>query len=137
MTHAEDFAEGFAGLLGRDDAAGHAFHITSEEVLTWNRIYELTAEAAGAEARIVHIPSDFIVRQEPSLEGTLLGDKAHSAVFDNTKIRSFVPGFQARIPFREGIRRTIAWFEASEARRRSDGATDRLIDRLLKAYGHG
>jgi nucleoside-diphosphate-sugar epimerase len=137
MTHAEDFAQGFAGLLGRDEPAGHAFHITSDEVLTWNRIYELTAEAAGAEARIVHIPSDFIVRQEPSLEGTLLGDKAHSALFDNAKIRSFVPGFQARIPFREGIRRTIEWFEASGTRRKSDGSTDRLLDRLLQSYGHG
>jgi nucleoside-diphosphate-sugar epimerase len=137
LTHAEDFAVGLAGLLGCDQAAGHAFHITSDEVLAWDRIYEITAEAAGAEARIVHVPSDFIAQEEPSLAGTLLGDKAHSAVFDNSKIRCFVPGFQARIPYREGIRRTLSWFEAAESRRRSDGGTDRLINRLLQAYGHG
>jgi nucleoside-diphosphate-sugar epimerase len=136
LTHAEDFAVGLAGLLGNAQAVGHSFHITSEEVLTWNQIYAAVAEAAGAEVRIVHMPSDFIAAREPSLAGTLLGDKAHSVLFDNTKIKSFVPGFRARIPFREGIRRTLAWFEASPDRMRSTGETDRLLDRLLAAFGH-
>jgi nucleoside-diphosphate-sugar epimerase len=135
LTHAEDFAAGFSGLLGHPQAAGHSFHITSDEVLTWNQIYATVAEAAGAEARIVHIPSDFIAAREPELAGTLLGDKAHSVLFDNTKIKSFVPGYRARIPFREGIRRTLAWFEASPDRMRSTGETDRLLDRLLQAFG--
>jgi nucleoside-diphosphate-sugar epimerase len=135
LTHSEDFAIGLVGLLGNGRAAGHSFHITSEETLSWNQIYAAVAEAAGAEARIVHVPSDFIAAREPSLAGTLLGDKAHSVLFDNTKIRSFVPGFQALIPFREGIRRTLAWFEASPERIKSDGETDRLLDRLLAAFG--
>ena len=135
LTHSEDFARGLVGLLGNGRAAGHSFHITSEEVLSWNQIYAAVGEAAGVEARIVHVPSDFIAAHEPSLAGTLLGDKAHSVLFDNTKIRSFVPGFQALIPFREGIRRTLAWFEASPERMKSDGESDRLLDRLLAAYG--
>lgn len=134
LTHAEDFAAGLAGLLGNSQAVGHSFHITSEEVLSWNQIYATVAEAAGAEARIVHLPSDFIAAQEPELAGTLLGDKAHSVLFDNTKIKSFVPGYRARIPFREGIRRTLAWFEASPDRMRSTGETDRLLDRLIAAF---
>jgi nucleoside-diphosphate-sugar epimerase len=136
LTHAEDFAAGLAGLLGNPQAAGHSFHITSDEVLTWNQIYAAVAEAAGTQARILHLPSDFIAAREPSLAGTLLGDKAHSVLFDNTKIKSFVPGYRARIPFREGIRRTLAWFEDSPDRMRSTGETDRLLDRLIEAFGH-
>jgi nucleoside-diphosphate-sugar epimerase len=134
LTHSEDFARGLAGLLGNGQAAGHSFHITSQEALCWNQIYAAVAEAAGAELRLVHMPSDFIAAREPSLAGTLLGDKAHSVLFDNSKIRRFVPSFQARIPFAEGIRRTLAWFEASPERRKSDGETDRLLDRLIAAF---
>jgi nucleoside-diphosphate-sugar epimerase len=136
LTHSMDFARGLVGLLGNGRAAGHSFHITSDEVLSWNQIYALVAEAAGTQARILHMPSDFIARQEPALMGTLLGDKAHGVLFDNSKIKAFVPGYAARIPFREGIRRTLAWFEASPDRMRSTGETDRLLDRLIAAYGH-
>ncbi len=136
LTHSEDFAKGLAGLLGNPQAVGHAFHITSDEVLSWNQIYGIVAEAAGAEARLVHIPSDLIARLEPSLEGTLLGDKSHCALFDNAKIKSFVPDFRATIPFREGIRRTLAWFEASPQRMSSSGEADRLLDGLIEAFGH-
>jgi nucleoside-diphosphate-sugar epimerase len=136
LTHSEDFAKGFAGLLGNDRTVGHGFHITSDEVLSWNQIYAAVAGAAGSEARILHIPSDFIAAREPSLAGSLLGDKAHSVIFDNTKIKTFVPDYQASIPFREGIRRTLAWFEASPERMNTSGETDRLLERLIEAYGH-
>ena len=135
VTHADDFARGFLGLLGNEKALGEAFHITTDEVLTWNQIYQTIAEALGVEADIVHIPSDFIVRVAPELSGSLLGDKTWSVVFDNTKIKSFVPGFQAIVPFEEGIRRTLAWF-AEDARRRSvDDAVNAEMDRILEAYG--
>jgi nucleoside-diphosphate-sugar epimerase len=136
LTHAEDFARGFTGLLGHSQAIGHSFHITSDELLSWNQIYRTVAEAAGAEARLVHIPSYLIARLEPSLEGTLLGDKAHSVIFDNSKIKAYVPGYRAVIPFREGIRRTLAWFEGSPERMKSTGEDDRLLDSLIDAYGH-
>ena len=137
LTHAEDFARGFVGLLGHPGAIGEAFHITSDEVLTWNQIYRELAAAAGAEARIVHIPSEFIAACEPALAGTLLGDKAHSVIFDNSKIRRFVPGFRAEIPFAAGIRRTLAWFAADPARQVVSPATDERIEAILHAYGHG
>jgi hypothetical protein len=77
-----------------------------------------------------------IVRLEPSLEGTLLGDKTHSALFDNSKIKSFVPGYGAAVPFRESIRRTLAWFKASPQRMKSSGETDGMLDRLIETFGH-
>jgi len=134
VTHSDDFARGFLGLLGNPQTLGHAFHITSDEVLTWDQIYRTIAGALGVEPRIVHIPSDFIARVAPQLSGTLLGDKTWSAVFDNTKIKSFVPGFQAVIPFRDGIRRTLAWFAGDEKRQRIDEAVNAEMDHILKAY---
>ena len=134
VTHSDDFARGFLGLLGNPQTLGHAFHITSDEVLTWDQIYRTIAGALGVEPRIVHIPSDFIARVAPQLSGTLLGDKTWSAVFDNTKIKSFVPGFQAVIPFRDGIRRTLAWFAADGKRQRIDEAVNAEMDHILKAY---
>jgi nucleoside-diphosphate-sugar epimerase len=134
MTHAEDFGRGFLGLLGNRRAIGEAFHITSDEVLTWNQIYQTIAEALGVEANLVHIPSDFIVRKVPQLTGSLLGDKTWSLIFDNRKIKTYVPGFQAVIPFREGIQRTVAWFEADKKRQHVDAAANRQMDNILKAY---
>jgi nucleoside-diphosphate-sugar epimerase len=134
VTHAEDFGRGLLGLLGNWRALGHAFHITSDEVLTWDQIYRTIAEALGVEAQIVHISSDFIARVAPQMAGGLLGDKTWSAVFDNSKIKAFVPGFQATIPFREGIRRTLAWFAADAQRQRIDETVNAEMDRILDVY---
>lgn len=134
LTHAEDFARGFLGLLGNTEAIGQAFHITSDEVLTWEQIYQSIAEALGVEANVVHVPSDFITSVVPRLAGTLHGDKKWSAVFDNSKIKKFVPGFRAVIPFRDGIRRTLAWFEMDERRLRVDESLREEMDKILSAY---
>jgi nucleoside-diphosphate-sugar epimerase len=136
VTHAEDFGRGFLGLLGNDQAVGHAFHITTDEVLTWNQIYTMIAEAVGVEPKLVHIASEAIVRASPEHHGGLIGDKTWSVVFDNTKIKTWVPSFRCEIPFREGIRRTIAQFEADESRRRIDDAVNRDLDHILQACGH-
>ena len=137
ITHNGDFARGFVGLLGRRQAVGHAFNIMSDEVLTWDEIYRQTAAAAGVEARIVHIASDFIAACMPEMTGTLLGDKSVSAVFDTTKIKRFVPDFRATMPFAEGIRQTVAWFDADPARRQVDAEMDAQWDRLIAAYEQG
>ena len=134
VTHADDFARGLLGLLGNERALGEAFHITSDEVLTWNQIYQHIAEALGVEARIVHIPSDFIARVAPQLAGSLLGDKTWSVVFDNSKIKEFVPDFQATVTLRDGIRRTLDWFAADEGRRRADESVHTEMDRILRVY---
>lgn len=136
VTHAEDFGRGLLGLLGNSQAIGHAFHITTDEVLTWNQLYATMAEALGVVPKIVHIPSDFIASVVPSYTGPLLGDKTWSVVFDNSKIKRFVPGFQAVIPFHEGIRRTVAGFDADPARKRVNDRVNEEIDAILKAW-HG
>ncbi len=134
VTHSDDFAAGFVGLLGRPQTLGQAFHITTDEILTWNAIYQTLARAAGTEANIVHVPSDLIAEVEPSQRGNLHGDKAWSVVFDNSKIKRYVPGFTATIPFCEGIRRTLDYFEADPERMRSSKDGDDLIQRILQRY---
>jgi nucleoside-diphosphate-sugar epimerase len=138
ITHNSDFAKGFVGLLGRRTAIGQAFNIMSDEVLTWDQIYRQTAAAAGVDdPRIIHIASDFISACLPDMTGTLIGDKAVSAVFDTSKIKRFVPDFRAMTPYAEGIRRTVAWFDADASRRQVDAEMDARWDRLIEAYEQG
>lgn len=134
LTHAEDFAKGFNGLLGNQRSIGHPVHITSDEVLTWNQIYESVANAAGAELNAVHIASDFITKVAPGEKDGLWGDKSHCAVFDNSKIKSLVPGFTATIPFSEGIKRTLAWFEADPKRMVINQETNAMMDKIIAEY---
>ena len=137
LTHAEDFAKAFVGLLGNVHAVGHAFHITSDEVLTWNRIIGVIGDAVGAEPEIVHVPSDLIARFSPEVGAGLLGDKANCALFDNSKVKRFVPGYVATISFAEGMRRAAAWFDADESRKVVDEGQNRLMDRIIAAYENG
>jgi len=133
MTHASDFAVGLVGLLGHPGALGEAVHITSDEVLTWNRIYELMGRAAGCEPVVVHVPTDLIVALCPERGPSLVGDKAHSAIFDNSRIRRLVPEFSPRVGFAEGIARSVAWFDADASRRTVNADTNRIVDRLVAA----
>lgn len=134
LTHHEDFAKGFVGLLGNPRAVGHAFHITSDELLTWNQIYTILAHAAGIEPQIVHVPSDLIAAFDPEVGAGLLGDKAHSVIFDNTKIKRLVPDFAATIPFSQGAEEIVAWFDADPARQAVDEQVNHLIDRIIASY---
>ena len=133
LTHHRDFAVGLVGLLGNPHAVGDTFHITSDEWLSWNQIYEIVAHAAGVEPQLVHIPSDLIAAFDPRWGDSLLGDKAHSMIFDNSKIRRLVPDFQPRIPFWQGAREIIAWYDADPARQVVDPGFDALQDRLISA----
>jgi nucleoside-diphosphate-sugar epimerase len=131
LTHNSDFARGFVPLLGDKRAIGEAFHITTDALLSWNQIYELTAKAAGATADIVHIPSETIAKYDPEWGCDLLGDKMHSMIFDNSKIRQFVPSFSAPIPFSQGIEEIIAWHDADPARQIVDEPLDILMDKVI------
>ncbi len=134
MTWNGDFAKGFNGLLGREQFAGHAFHITSDEVLTWDQIYLEAAHAAGvAQPKLAHIPADLLLAHWPDAV-SVIGDKAHSVVFDNSKIKRYVPDYVATVPWAEGVRRSLAWFEADPARQTIDAEANATYDRIIAAY---
>jgi nucleoside-diphosphate-sugar epimerase len=134
LTHHRDFAYAFTGLLCEPRAIGEAYHITSDEWLTWDEIAGLMGEAAGVEPQIVHISSDDIARYAPVWGDSLLGDKSHCALFDNSKIRGIVPDFTARIPFAEGAREIIAWYDAHPDQQRAEPEFDAVVERILAGH---
>jgi len=134
LTHHRDFAVGLVGLLGNVHALGEAYTITSNEFLTWDQIFNIVADAAGTKARIVHIPSDLIMKFDKDWGDGLLGDKTHSMIFDNSKIKSVVPEFNCVIPFSQGAREIISWYDADPARQVIDSEVNTLTDRIIKAY---
>lgn len=136
LTAASDFAIGLGGLVGNTGALGETFHITSDEVLTWNRIYAEIAAALGVVSpEIVPIPTDFICQIAPRMVGTLKGDKAQPGVFDNSKIKRFVPEFNCRKPFRVGVREAVEWLRAHPEHQNLNPQVDALIDEVIAAWG--
>ncbi|HEY7222049.1 MAG TPA: SDR family oxidoreductase [Micromonosporaceae bacterium] len=131
LTHHVDFAKAFVGLLGNTRTIGEAYTITGDDVLTWDQIFTILGHAAGAQPRLVHVPSDLIASVDPGWGAGLLGDKAHSMVFDNTKVRSVVPDYMATIPFEQGAREIIAWHDEDPARRTVDDKLDATVDHLI------
>jgi nucleoside-diphosphate-sugar epimerase len=131
LTHHVDFAKGFVGLLGNTRTLGEAYTITGDDVLTWNQIYTILATAAGAEARLIHLASERIAALDPEWGAGLVGDKAHSMVFDTSKLRTIVPDYVATIPFEQGAREIVAWHDADPARRAVDDRLNATIDKLL------
>ncbi|GAB3581657.1 SDR family oxidoreductase [Leifsonia lichenia] len=138
ITHNTDFAVAYVGLLGRPEAVGEAFHITSDEAPTWNQIYCYLAEGLGVEAELVHVSSASIAAVVPELGPGLIGDKANSMVFDNSKVKALVPEFRARVPFATGAGEIVEWFLADASRQRLDPDLDASFDRLVehaRAFG--
>lgn len=134
LTHHRDFAKAFVGLLGNNHAIGDAFHITSDELLTWNQIYHICANAAGVEPKLVHVPSPLINAFDPEWGAGLLGDKAHSVIFDNAKVKRLVPDFAATIPYARGAEEVMAWHDADPARLVVDPRWDKLFDDIIERY---
>ena len=138
VTHNTDFAVAYVGLLGRPEAVGEAFHITSDEAPTWNQIYCYLAEGLGVEAELVHVSSASIAAVVPELGPGLIGDKANSMVFDNSQVKALVPDFRARVPFAKGAGEIVEWFLADPSRQRLDPDLDASFDRLVehaRAFG--
>ncbi len=133
LTRSTDFAKGLVGLLGHPAAIGHAFHITSDEWLTWNQIAQALADALGVAAEIVHVPSDTIAKFDPAWGAGLLGDKTHSAIFDNRKIKRLVPDFVCTTPFARGAREIVDWYLADTARQTVDSAFEAMVERIIAA----
>jgi len=135
LTHHKDFAVGLVGLLGNSHAIGDVFHITSDEWLSWNQIYQMVADAAGVkDPQFVHIPSDFINAIDQNFGAGLLGDKSNSMVFDNSKIKRIVPDFNCTIPFSRGVKEIMAWYDSDPSRQTVDPAFNALLERIIQAY---
>jgi nucleoside-diphosphate-sugar epimerase len=132
-THNTDFAKGLLPLLGNIQTIGHSFHITTDEVLTWDQHYRIVGRAVGVEPQLVHVPSDLLAAFEPSQEGNLLGDKAISVVFDNSKLKTFVPDYCATTTLASGVAQSVAWYRADPERQQIDEDFNRLCDRILAA----
>jgi len=130
LTHNSDFAVAFVGLLGRPEAVGDSFHITSDHAPTWNQVYSWLAHAAGAEANIVHVPSETIAKLYPNLGPALVGDKAHSMVFDNSKVKALVPEFATTVTYSNAAFDAVEWFDAHPERQIVDADLDAAFDRL-------
>lgn len=135
ITHARDFAVGFVGLLDRAEAIGEAFHITGDEAPTWDRIaHELAAAAGVDDLQIVHVPSVAIDALDADWGASLLGDKANTSVFDNTKVQTLVPEFAQTTSIRQGAREIVAWFDADPSRQVTDERLDGLMDQLVERW---
>ena len=135
LTHHQDFAKGFNGLLGNPKAIGEVFQITSDMLLTWNQIYQMIADAVGVELKPVYIPSVLINKFAPDWGAGLLGDKMYSVIFDNSKIKSLVPEFNAEIPFSEGCQEIVAWYEQHPEAQVVDEEFDKIVDKIIAESG--
>lgn len=131
LTHSRDFAKAFVGLLGNPLAIGEAFQITSDEVLSWTQITTMMADAAGAPANIVHVTSDAIAAADPDMGAGHLGDRAHSVIFDNSKVKALVPDFVATTPFAAGAREIVEWYDAHPEQKIVDPKLNALFDGLI------
>jgi len=137
LTHSKDFALGFVGLTGNPRAMGNAFHITSDEALTWNQIYQTYADALNVPLKAVHISSDFICdayyTDKRDMRGNLTGDKSNNGVFDNSKIKAAVPGFKAVIPFHQGVLGGVDYFLNNKDLQEGDAVYDEWCDTVIEA----
>jgi nucleoside-diphosphate-sugar epimerase len=132
LTHAQDFAVGFTGLLGHPAAIGEAFTLTGDHAPTWDQIYRWLADAAGvADPDLVHIASETIAVFRPEAGPGLLGDKAHTALFDNSKIKRLVPAFGTTIRYDEGAREAIEYHDAHPELQKADADVDAAFDRMV------
>ena len=134
LTWNADFAKGLVGLLGQKNAIGEEFHITSDQTQSWNQIYFEAYQALGQTPNVVHIPSDFIARFDEGVSGSLIGDKSNSVVFDNSKIKKFVPEFKCDVTWAEGLRRALAWFEAHPEFQTIDAEANMIWDKIIAQY---
>lgn len=133
LTHTLDFARGFIGLIGNQDTIGQAYHITSDETLTWNQIAETLSVKSGYELKSIHIPIDFIAQYDKEWGAELYGDKAYDTYFDNSKIKSIVPDFKATIPFEEGALEIAEWYSQS-SNQILNAELDLTMDRIITEF---
>ena len=135
VTHNSDLAKGFVGLMGNIHAIGQAYHITSDESITWNQLYAIIADELGVPLKACYVPSDILHAANPAYdcEGSMTGDRSNSVVFDNSKIKRAVPGFVCTVRADQGLRHTVRNILATPALQQEDPAFDAYCDRVVAA----
>lgn len=133
LTHNTDFAKAFVGLMGNEAAIGEAVHITSDEAITWNNIYDTIGEALNVTVKKFHVSSDFLIQCDSEYEGGLIGDKANTVVFDNSKIKKLVPGYSADTKFNEGVRISLKYILSHPELQIEDEEFDKFCDNVIEA----
>lgn len=134
LTHSQDFAVGFCGLMGNIHAIGEIYQITSDDRLTWNQIYQCFADALGVTLNAVHIASETLAALHPDFLGNLIGDKCNNAIFDNSKLKAAVPAFNATTRFDQGAREIVNWLYSHPEGQTPDPAFDAWTDEVIKRY---
>jgi len=134
LIHHKDFAKGLVGLLGEKEAIGEAFHITSEHWLSWLQIYKIFADILDVELKPIFIPSHIIAKYDQATGASLLGDKTHSMIFDNSKIKSLVPDFSADIPLTQGAEEIVSWYENKPDQQNINKDLNAKFDKMITEY---
>jgi nucleoside-diphosphate-sugar epimerase len=134
LTHARDFAKGFVGLLGKSSTLGEAYHITSDEVLSWNQIAGILADKAHAPLNIGYVPAEFVIPYDSDWGKNLTWDKRYPGIFDNSKIKSMVPGYKASIPFKQGAEEIVEWYDSHPEYQIVDHHFDAMLDKIFEEY---
>jgi nucleoside-diphosphate-sugar epimerase len=136
LTHASDFAQGLVGLFANPSTFGESFHITSDDVYSWDQIYSILADAFHVEARLVHVPSELISRAAPDWNWSegVMGDLRYSVFFDNSKIRRYVPSFAPSVTFPDAAFEFCRWRRQHPAETTSDPVVDQIFERLVRGY---
>jgi nucleoside-diphosphate-sugar epimerase len=132
LTHHTDFAKGMVGLLGNEKAYNEDFHITSEEWISWEQIYHCFADALGVKARLVGVPTHVLAKFNKDMGDSLLGDKSHSMIFDNSKLRAAVPEFKCTVPFAQGAKEIVDWHQSNPAEQVVNKELDVFMDEVIK-----
>jgi nucleoside-diphosphate-sugar epimerase len=133
LTHSSDFAKAFTGIMGNHAAIGEAIHITSDESITWDKVYDCIGNALNVEVKKFHVSSDFIAACDPSFDGGLIGDKSNSVVFDNSKIKRLVPDYVATMRFDQGVRLSVEYALSHPELQIPDEEFDCFCDNVIKA----
>jgi nucleoside-diphosphate-sugar epimerase len=133
FTFTPDLAKAFVGSVGNKRTYGQTYHATSEEIRIWQDLYLEFGNILGLEPKIVHLPSDLLMRANPGFFAHLYYEKSYSGLMDNSKIKRDIPGFEATISLNKGLRMMLDWYEKDG--HTVDADKDRMEDKLTELHG--
>jgi nucleoside-diphosphate-sugar epimerase len=134
ITHASDFANSFVYLFGNEKAYNETYHITGEHLYTWEQLTNIFAQALNVKPNIIHIPTDFIIKYMPEMEGPLLGDKSWSAIFDNSKIKTISKEYTSNVRYEDVVHDVIEYFKTHKEAQTVSEDYEKLYDKTIEAY---